>query len=215
MTDSNNSYAGIADMPVSEFWSIGKDEFPSQGAQKQGPNRYYNSSKVMSSASHIYGKSVTGSEAWTSDREWGDHPFTLKALGDKMFCNGVNQMIGHLSAHQPYENMIPGLTHRKYGMHFNRFNTWWPYSRPWFDYLSRCQFMLQQGEFVADVIYWFGEGSPINVNDMDFQMPEGYDFDYTSTEIVKQIQVKDGNIVLPSGMRYKYLLLPDHSESCA
>ncbi len=121
-------------------------------------------------------------------------------------------MIGHLSAHQPYPNMVPGLTHRKWGMHLNRFNTWWDSSRPWHDYLSRCQFMLQQGEFVADVIYWFGEGSPINVNDMDFQIPKGYDFDYASTEIVKQMQVKDGKIILPSGMSYNYLLLPDYDR---
>lgn len=207
MTNDNISYAGIADTPVSEFWAQGEREFPLQVISK-----YYTSSKVMSSASHTYGRRVTGSEAWTSNRGWRDHPYTLKALGDEMFCMGVNRMIGHLSVHQPYKNMVPGLTHRKWGMHFNRFNTWWLYSRPWHDYLSRCQFMLQQGEFVADVIYWFGEGSPINVNDMNFQIPKGYDFDYASTEIVQQIQVKDGNIVLPSGMCYKYLLLPDHTR---
>lgn len=209
MVNDNISYAGIADMPVSEFWAFGKKEFPSQAPARRG---YGFSSKVMSSASHTYGRSVTGSEAWTSDREWRDHPYTLKALGDKMFCVGVNRMIGHLSAHQPYANMVPGLTHRKWGMHFNRFNTWWQYSRPWHNYLSRCQFMLQQGEFIADVIYWFGEGSPLNVNDMDFQMPKGYDFDFASTEIVKQMQVKDGKITLPSGMSYNYLLLPDYDR---
>jgi hypothetical protein len=205
MTNDNISYAGIADMPVSEFWARGGGEFPLLDYKAL----YYNSSKVLSSASHIYGRPITSAEAWTSDRYWRDHPYTLKAVGDKMFCLGVNRMIGHLYAHQAYDDIIPGLTHRRWGQHFNRFNTWWSYNRPWWNYLSRCQFMLQQGEFVADVIYWFGEGSPINVNDMSFQMPKGYDFDFASTEIVRQMRVKDGKIILPSGMSYNYLLLPD------
>ena len=206
MTNDNISYAGIADMPVSEFWASGEKEFPFMG------NAYRPSSKVMSSAAHTYGKSIVGAEAWTSSRGWNDHPYTFKGLGDKIFCEGVNKMICHLSAHQPYENMVPGLTHRKWGMHFNRFNTWWPYSRPWNDYLTRCQFMLQQGNFVADVLYWFGEGSPINVKDMVFQVLQGYHFDYASSEIIRRAQVKNGVIVLPSGMSYKYLLLPDDTR---
>jgi hypothetical protein len=118
-------------------------------------------------------------------------------------------MIFHLSAHQPYENMIPGLTHRKWGEHFQRHNTWWDYSRPWMDYLSRCQYLLQQGEFVADVCYCFGEGAPLNVNEMTLEMPKGYDFDFCSSDAVIRMSVKEGRVVLPSGASYRYLLLPD------
>ncbi len=206
MAIDNLAYAGIADIPVSEFFPSKEGEIP---VTLDKTKKFYLSNKAMSSAAHTYGKAINGCEAWSSDRGWRDHPFTLKAIGDMMFCKGVNKMIGHLSAHQPYENMVPGLTHRKWGMHFNRFNTWWFYSRPWNDYLARCQLMLQKGEFVADILYWFGEGSPINVVHMDFQAPSGYDFDYVSTEIVKQIQVKKGMLTLPSGMTYRYLLLPD------
>ena len=127
----------------------------------------------MASAAHTYGRPVIGAEAFTSDRGWRDHPFLLKAMGDRKFCEGLNRMIFHLSAHQAYDNMVPGLTHRKWGEHFQRHNTWWDYSRPWMDYLARCQYLLQQGEFVADVCYWFGEGAPLNVNDMTLDMPEG------------------------------------------
>jgi len=199
----NLSYAGISDMPISEFWAMGDGVFP---ALRGG---YDQSSKAMASAAHTYGRPVVGAEAFTSDRAWRDHPFLLKGMGDKAFCRGVNRMIFHLSAHQPYDNMIPGLTHRKWGEHFQRHNTWWNYSRVWTDYLSRCQSLLQQGQFVADVGYCFGEGAPLGVDDMTLEMPDGYDYDLCSSEIVLQMKVRDGRVVLPSGTSYRYLLLPD------
>ena len=201
----NLAYAGVSDMPISEFWARGEGLFPSPGG-------YEASTKVMASAAHTYGRPVVGAEAFTSDRGWRDHPFLLKAMGDRKFCEGLNRMIFHLSAHQPYDNMIPGLTHRRWGEHFQRHNTWWDYSRPWMDYLSRCQYLLQQGEFVADVCCWFGEGAPLNVNEMTVEMPKGYDFDFCSSEVVVQMRVKEGRVVLPSGANYRYLLLPDSAR---
>jgi hypothetical protein len=195
-------YAGICDMPMSEFWAQGTNAFPSSGG-------YEFSTKAIASAAHVYGKPVIGAESFTSGRGWRDHPFLLKAMGDGKFCEGLNRMIFHLSAHQAYDNMIPGLTHRQWGEHFQRHNTWWGYVRPWIEYLSRCQYMLQQGEFAGDVCYWFGEGAPLSVNDMRLEIPEGYDFDLCSSEIVRQMSVRDGRVVLPSGLSYRYLLLPD------
>ncbi len=199
----NLAYAGNADMPMSEFWARGKGMFPTSG-----PGGYELSSKAMASAAHTYGRPIAGAESFTSDRGWRDHPFLLKAMGDKAFCRGINRLIFHLSAHQAYDNMIPGLTHRKWGEHFQRYNTWWNYSKPWIDYLSRSQYLLQQGTFIADVCYWYGEGAPLNVDDMRLEIPPGYDFDFCSSENVLQMAVKEGQITLPSGTRYGYLLLP-------
>lgn len=198
----NLAYAGVSDLPVSEFWALGDGRFPTAGG-------YESSTKAMASAAHTYGKPVIAAEAFTSDRGWRDHPYLLKAMGDQKFCEGLNRMVLHLFPHQPYENMIPGLTHRRWGEHFHRFNTWWEFSRPWMDYLARCQYLLQQGQFVADVAYFFGEGAPLAVNEMKLELPRGYDFDFCSSEVVLQMQVRDGRIVLPSGMSYRYLLLPD------
>ncbi|HPA18422.1 MAG TPA: glycosyl hydrolase [Verrucomicrobiae bacterium] len=202
----NLSYAGVSDMPVSEFWARGAGRFPDLLAGRGG---YARSSKAMASAAHTGGKPVVGAESFTSDRGWRDHPYLLKGMGDWAFCQGVNRMIFHLYAHQPYGKMIPGLTHRKWGEHFQRFNTWWEYGRVWNDYLSRCQFLLQQGKFVADVCYWSGEGAPLNVDDMALDLPAGYDYDLCSSENLSQMGVRDGRLVLPSGASYRYLLLPD------
>ena len=206
----NLAYAGNSDMPVSEFWARGDGMFPEPGKGAFEP-----SSKAMASAAHVYGKPVTGAESFTGDRGWRDHPFLLKAMGDKAFSRGINRLIFHLSAHQPRNDMIPGMTHRKWGEHFQRHNTWWNYSRPWIGYLSRCQYLLQQGTPVADVVYWFGEGSPLNVNDMHPDIPAGYDFDLCSSENVLQMKMHGQQIVLPSGTRYRYLLLPDSDRMTA
>jgi hypothetical protein len=197
-------YGGNADLPMSEFWARGDGKFP-----VPGPGAYEPSSKAMASAAHVYGRPVAGAESFTGDRAWRDHPYLLKAMGDKAFCRGINRMVMHLSAHQPRNDMIPGMTHRRWGEHFQRHNTWWSYSQPWIDYLARCQYLLQQGTSVADVCCWVGEGAPLSVNDMNLEMPPGYDFDFCSAENVLAMKVDRGWIVAPSGTRYRYLLLPD------
>ncbi len=198
-------YAEMADYPVSEFWTMGTDEFPEIKSHK-----YYSTMKAMASAAHTAGIADVGAEAFTGYRGWKDHPFIFKGVGDEAFCRGVNHFYLHLSAHQAYDDMVPGLTHQKWGGHFNRFNTWWEYSKPWFDYLSRSQYLLKQGQFVADICYFFGEGAPLDVRDMALNLPAGYDYDFCSSDVLQQMEVNEGRIVLPSGMSYQYLLLPDY-----
>ena len=198
-------YAETADLPICEFWASGSGPYKIAGYQ-------YNTMKVMASAAHTNGGNVVGAEAFTGDRGWEYHPANLKALGDEAFCQGVNQFILHLSAHQAYDKMVPGLTHRRWGQHFQRHNTWWNYSSAWFEYIRRSQFLLQQGQFVADVCYLFGEGAPLSAHNMTLDLPHGYDYDFCSSDILEQMEVEGGNIVLPSGMSYKYLLLPDNDR---
>jgi hypothetical protein len=200
-------YAESSDFPIGEFWTNGDEKYPYFGSQG-----YYNSMKVMASAAHTGGNPFVGAEAFTGFRGWKDHPFIFKGMGDQAFCQGINRFILHLSAHQAYDRMKPGLTHRRWGGHFNRHNTWWEYSKPWFDYIARSQHMLQQGQFVADACYFFGEGAPLHVRDMDIDLPAGYDYDVCSSDIVLQMEVRDGGLVLPSEMTYRYLILPDNDR---
>jgi hypothetical protein len=80
---------------------------------------------------------------------------------------------------------LPVLAGRVVGIH--RFNTWWNYAQPWMDYLARCQYLLQAGLPAAGVCYWFGEGAPLPAGAMNLAMPEGYDYDLCSSEIVLQL----------------------------
>lgn len=190
-------------VPMGEFW-LGTD--PSQGVRVDN--------KVASSLAHISGKPIVASESFTAspaDARWQNHPFWLKSLGDRAFCAGVNQFVFHTFAHQPYEAVGPGFTFFHWGLNFNRGNTWWDDATPWMDYLSRCQFMLRQGRFVADVLAWVGEDVPNRIawrEELTPPLPDGFDFDGTDTQAVLDARVENRWIVLPSGARYRVLLLP-------
>ena len=61
---------------------------------------------------------------------------------------------------QPWLDRRPGMTMGPWGLHYERTQTWWELAGPWHEYLARCQYLLRQGPFVADICYLQPEGSP-------------------------------------------------------
>ncbi len=199
------AYAGRADEVMSEFWS-----WPS--------NFTSYSDTEMASAAHTYGKKILGAEAFTAtDGEmWQHHPASIKALGDWAFCEGINRFVFHRYAMQPWLNVKPGMSMGPWGLHYERTETWWEQSAAWHEYLSRCQFLLQQGLFIADICFLEPEGSPqrfhLPASYLQSHGPERakYNFDGCTPEVVlTRMTVKDGRIVLPDGMSYRVLVLPE------
>jgi hypothetical protein len=187
------TYAGRADEPMCEFW--------------MGGGRF-ETCKEMSSAAHTYGRRIVGAESFTADdhERWLHHPATIKSLGDRAFCDGVNRFVFHRYAMQPWLNPKPGMTMGPWGLHYERTQTWWEESRPWHEYLARCQFLLRQGLFVADICYMQPEAAPQGFHGHN---RTGYDYDNCTAEVVlSRLSVKDGRIVLPDGMSYRVLVLP-------
>jgi (4-O-methyl)-D-glucuronate---lignin esterase len=188
------TYAGRADEPMCEFWVGG-------GA--------FQTCKEMASAAHTYGKRILGAESFTANNRerWLQYPATLKALGDRAFCEGVNRFVFHRYAMQPWLNYKPGMTMGPWGLHYERTETWWNMTPPWHEYLARCQFLLRQGLFVADICCLQPEASPQGFHSHKRQ---GYDYDNCTAQVVMtRIKVKDGRLVLPDGMTYRLLVLPD------
>ena len=192
--------AGRADVPMGEFWAHSPwDDTPSV--------------RLAASAAHIHGEAIVGGESFTSTEQQSrylDYPYALKTIGDFAFSLGLNQMLFHRWAHQPHPSAVPGMTMGPWGFQFDRNNTWFDQSSPWLDYLARCQFLLRQGKFVADVLYCTGEGSP-QMSKLEVpRLPFGYNFDAADAEtILKRAAFHDGRIVLPDGMNYRLLALPD------
>ncbi len=87
-------------------------------------------------------------------------PASIKALGDWAFCEGINRFVFHRYALQPWRDRPPGMSMGPWGLHYERTQTWWEQSKPWHEYLARCQYLLQQGRFVADICYLAPEGAP-------------------------------------------------------
>jgi len=187
------TYAGRADEPMCEFW--------------MGGGRF-ETCKEMSSAAHTYGRRIVGAESFTADdhERWLHHPATIKSLGDRAFCDGVNRFVFHRYAMQPWLNPKPGMTMGPWGLHYERTQTWWEQSAPWHEYLARCQFLLRQGLFVADICYLQPEAAPQGFHGHN---RTGYDYDNCTAEVVlSRLSVKDGRLVLPDGMSYRLLVLP-------
>ncbi|MEJ0089052.1 MAG: glycosyl hydrolase [Limisphaerales bacterium] len=186
-----------ADVVMGEFWS------GSQG---------HPSVKLAASIAHIYGKTIVGAESFTAGPEagrWKNDPYEFKTLGDLMFCQGLNRYIFHRYAMQPWTNRWPGMTMGQWGFHFERTETWWNEGKPWIDYISRCEFLLQQGRAVADAAYFTGESAPVEMRVGNPELPTGYDYDAVNADVLlRGATVKNGRITLASGANYAMLILP-------
>ena len=165
--------------------------------------------KSASSAAHIYGKPVASAEAFTAaNRTYVRHPAMLKKRGDWSFTEGINHFVLHLYIHQPDEDSVPGVN-AWFSTEFNRHNTWFKKSKTYFDYLRRCQYLLQEGKYAADVCYFIGENAPIMTGTRNPELPDGYSYDYINAEVIlNRLAVKDGKFVLPDGMTYNLMVLP-------
>ena len=202
-------YAGRADEPMSEFW---------RGCYNGLPLSDLNES--MASAAHVYGKRIIGAEAFTSGRgDFLDHPATLKPLGDWAFCTGINRLCFSEWILQPWPRLVPGVSFALFGTVFHRSLTWWEQSKPWHEYIARCQYMLRQGQFIADICFVVPEGGPYRFTPPIPATTRGvipdrpeYNFDGCPAELVMEgMSVQDGKVTLPSGMKYQLLVLPTYN----
>jgi len=196
---------GFSDIVMSEFWS------PSP--HRPAPNnRFF--LKQASSAAHIYGQKIVGAESFTTigphwnDELWHDQ----KSAFDHEICAGLNRMYFHTFTCSPPEMGLPGQEYFA-GTHVNPQVTWWEQSGAFIDYMHRIQSVVQEGNFVADVLYYYGDHVP-NIFPFKHSDPAGalpgFDYDVCDETVFLQLKVEDGKVVVPGGVEYRILVLPDH-----
>lgn len=203
---------GTNDIPMGEFWKRMKE--PDGEIWWANEYNLCDTIKQAASAAHVYGKRLCQAEAFTSmGPNWEEDLFMLKDIGDRAFCAGLTRNVLCFYVHQGRLDVQPGYQWEAAGTHFDRNVTWWNYIDAWVTYLSRCQFLLQQGLFVADVCYFYGEDVPNFVpakTHMQPPLPPGYDCDTVNAEVLlNRMSVRDGRLVLPDGMSYRLLVLPE------
>ncbi|PTS96980.1 glycoside hydrolase family 2 [Pedobacter sp. HMWF019] len=188
-------YGGQSDEIGGEFWS--------EGDLGDIENR------AASSSAHIYGKIKVSAESFTAaGNPFSRYPAMFKKRGDRFFTEGINNTLLHVYIQQPQETNGPGIN-AWFGVEFNRLNTWFFDMDVLLQYLKRCNMMLQQGQYVADVAYFIGEDAPKMTGVTDPALPKGYSFDYINGEVIKEkLSVKDGKLTLPNGISYSILVLP-------
>ncbi len=211
---------GNSHIPMGEFWN----------------RKRFWVTKEAASAAHIYGKKTVAAESLTGWNHWQHGPTDFKQLIDIAFCEGLNQVVFHTFDHNPEIAGKPGFAYHA-GEHVNVNATWWPYARPFMDYIARCSYVLRQGNFVGDACLYYGDQAPnlvppkridpnitpiysndkclhcgkpkpVNVGDLP-----GYDYDYINADIITHaLTTNDGKLVLPTGLSYKVMLLPDRND---
>ena len=204
----NLQYGMYSDIPTAECWSHGQHRNYDDG-----------NARLAAHVAHAWGRRYVAMEAFTGEPttggRWTVTPFSIKSQGDLAYADGVNRVVYHRFVHQPWKDPYrPGLTMGRWGMHYERSNTWWYEQKEWLKYQARCQWMLQEGKFHADILYYYGEGAP-NVRSEVYwglenpkDVPEGYDYDQCSRDVVLGLEVKDGRLVNVAGISYAVLVLP-------
>ena len=197
---------GYNDAPMSEFWAW------SWKHRVGDSNRFF--VKQPASAAHTYGHPLVLAEGFTTiGPHWQETIWdNLKPSFNHALCEGLNLLVWHAFVCSPEEEGLPGIQYFA-GTHFNPNSTWWPKSGPFIAYLNRCQWMLQQGLFVADACYYYGDHVPnfaqLKRSDPAHVLP-GYDYDVVTEEnVLTRLSVKDGRLTLPDGMSYRLLVLRD------
>ncbi|MCU0914725.1 MAG: glycoside hydrolase [Planctomycetes bacterium] len=194
------------DMVLSEFW------VPSPHRPKPEQRFFV---KQAASVAHVYGTKLVGAEAFTSiGPHWNDVLWSAhKPSFDHEACSGLTLCFLHTFTCSPREMGLPGQEYFA-GTHTNPNVTWWGLSDAFFAYLGRCQHLLRQGRFVADVCHYVGDHVPnifpLKETDPARVLP-GYDYDVISEEaLLTKLGVEEGRLTVPGGVRYRLLSLPDH-----
>jgi len=229
---------GLNAIPMGEFWAMASEPKelpgvealgelpPTPGAPQDDPNLAHETFlhpgprlwavpsngnlRQAVNAAHVYGKPVVQAEAYTNyNPDWNEDPYYLKSFGDRAFCLGLTRNVICFYVHQSTLTDLPGYQWEHVGMHFDRNLTWWSKSHAWLTYLARCQYLLRQGTFAADVLYFAGEDIP-NFATLHRKPIAGFDFDVINAQaLLARAQVRDGRIVLPDGISYRYLVFPE------
>ncbi|WP_235504780.1 glycosyl hydrolase [Arthrobacter sp. Leaf141] len=198
-----------ADVPMGAMWTF------SPGA---GPAPTYVADlKGASSVAHAYGRSHTGSEAFTSGRNpWSDSPKSLKHVADLQLALGVTRFCIHTSPHQPTQVPLPGMALApSLGQSFSRNETWASTAKPWVDYLARCSHLLSLGRPAVDIAYFIGEEAPVTAlfgNACNDDVPADYDYDYIGPDALGTVLNVQAGELQAGTSRYRLLYLGGASQ---
>ncbi len=195
LPSDNIQAKGRTDIPMGEFWMTQTDGTID--------------CKEAASAAHVYGLPIAAAEAFTGSKA-DAHPAMMKPFADAALALGINKFVVLASVHQPWDDRKPGVTEDRFYLPYQRHNTWWEDSTPFWDTLSRSSHLLRQGIPVADLLYHLGNDTPLKIatHRMRPAPPPGYDYDVCGDEVLlTRTRVENGRIVLPDGMSYRILVL--------
>ncbi|OOG73074.1 glycosyl hydrolase [Algoriphagus sp. A40] len=197
-----------ADIPMSAMWTPGS---LAGGADEEV--RSEADIRESASVANIYGKPFVAAESMTSvGRPFQEYPERLKRTADLELASGLNRFVIHTSVHQPLDDKKPGFSLGPFGQYFSRQESWADMAKAWMDYLGRSSYLMQQGENVADILYFYGENTNITwvAREKLPEIPKGYEFDFVNaTALQEAIQAENRKLKAISGNTYEVLMLDE------
>jgi alpha-L-rhamnosidase/F5/8 type C domain len=207
-----------AEVPMGAMWAVNAQGVgsPYGGATNQNGRfqlAYSADDQESASVAHIYGQNLAAAESLTGGAAYSWYPELLKATADAEMAFGINRFVIHTSAHQATED-LPGIT-LGVGQWFTRHESWGEMAKPWTTYLARSCYMLQQGVYGADILYYYGDDANITglFNQAHPVLPEGHPFDYANSDVVAhRLTSTGGRLTTASGMSYRLLALDRNAQ---
>ena len=197
------------------------DEHIPQLPEGEGPQWHaFSFTRWASSANHVYGNRITSAETWTwlHSPAFRATPLDMKAEADRMFLQGVNQIVGHGF---PYS--APGVEEPGWSLYaaaaLNAHNPWWPVMPAVTNYLQRVSWALRQGEPANDVAILLPEADAqaafrpghVSVTEemrkritpelMGAVLDRGYNLDYIDLDAIAERGVHYPVMIVPSTER--------------
>ena len=124
-------------------------------------------------------------------------------------------MMLHVWNEQYVPTRAPGVPGA--GTPFNHTNTWWKPAQAWRDYMKRAQALLQNGDPVADILYFAGENIPCrsmlhpkhgSAWPADPPPPNGFMHDTVNRDgLLRLTTVQNGRLVVNGALSYRVLVL--------
>ena len=194
------------DEPMCEFWQPYTPLTGSVGHPGYKPVR------PCVSAAHLYGKRRVACESFTNTHlTWDENFRALKEQAVRHLAKGVTHLVFHTCTHNPQtDGRVPGTSFGSFiGTPFIRGETWWGFMRPFTDWIAACGGFLERGKPVVDVLRYLGDELDHKPDELE-PFPEGFKNDYLNADVLfNRLDVRDGRFVLPDGMEYAALWVPD------
>lgn len=226
-----------ADIPECEVFGSPKYDIP--GYRRDTNNvRHGDSNKMMfkfaSSAAHLKGNEIVSSETFTWLREHFKTALShCKPVADDLMLSGVNHIFLHGSTFSPFDEEWPGWKFYA-SVNFNPTNTIWKDAPYLFEYIARCQSILQMAKSDNEVLLYFPVHDVytntqtqnlmhmLNIHTIDEWLTptsfyhvstelddNGIGFDFISDSFLLNATVDKGKIKSAQNTSYKTLIVPD------
>jgi hypothetical protein len=187
-------------------------------AEGEGPQwKILRASRWASSASHLYGRTVTSSETWTwlHSPVFAATPLDMKAEADMHFLQGINQLIGHGWPYSPETAGYPGWRFYAAAVLSDK-NPWWIVMPDLTRYLQRVSYLMRQGKPANDVALYMPDSdawshfTPGRVSLIDTLrerigpdivariLEAGYNLDFFDDQALGVLQDRYRMIILPN-----------------